>query len=92
VSKRKKQAKKSPLPLVALFVGGAVLIIAALYFAFRGGEQADGTPLLSIDQQVIDYGDVKLDTLVNFTITVTNNGDGVLRFTDDPYIEVAEGC
>jgi len=92
VSKRKAQPKKSPLPLVALIAGGTLLIVAAIYFSFQGGEQDSGTPLLSIDQQVIDFGDVKLDTTVSFAITVTNNGDGVLRFTDEPSIQVVEGC
>jgi hypothetical protein len=28
----------------------------------------------------------------SFAIQVTNNGNGALRFKEDPYIEVVEGC
>ena len=92
MSKRQKQPKKSSLPVIALAVGGLLLVAGAIYFFIQGGEQGSGTPSLSVDPQVIDYGDVKLDTPVNFTMTVTNQGDGVLRFKEEPFIQVVEGC
>jgi len=45
-----------------------------------------------VDQEVIDYGDVKLETNLTFAVKVTNTGDGTLRFREEPYIEVREGC
>ena len=40
----------------------------------------------------IDYGYVKFGETRTFEIKVTNTGDGSLRFTEKPYIEVLEGC
>jgi hypothetical protein len=68
-----------------------LIVAAALIFLF----QKDGTggrPSLVVEEQTIEYGDVKLDTELTFEIKVTNKGDAVLRFKEQPYIEVLEGC
>lgn len=90
--RRQRQEKKFPLPLLAL---GLVLIMAAaaiLFLQNPSGGGTGGTPKLAVQPEKIDYGDVKLDTELTFEFTVTNDGDGVLRFTEQPYIEVLEGC
>jgi len=92
-SKRRKQQKKSINPVVWFIGGGVLLIVAALFLAFGGNDDNDGgTPALAVDQQTIDYGEVKLNTNLTFEIKVTNTGDGTLRFREEPYIEVREGC
>ena len=90
-SRRRKQQKRSLNPLIWLMGGGVLLIAAALFLAFGGGS-GGGTPALAVDKQTIDYGDVKLATDLTFEIKVTNTGDGTLRFREEPYIEVREGC
>jgi hypothetical protein len=95
--KTKKQKKrKFPLPLLILFgVGGFLLVAAMVLFTGRNRDNAaigDSTPMLKVDQERIDYGDVKFNTPKTFTITVTNIGDKELRFTKEPYIKVLEGC
>ncbi len=87
--KRQKQRKTFPWPLV--FLGGILLIVAAFFFANRGGD-GGGTPSIAVDQEKIDYGDVKFGVNKTFAIKVTNTGNGTLRFKEDPYIEVLEGC
>ena len=87
--KRQKYRKSFPWPLVAF--GGVLLILAAVLFANRGGD-GGGTPSIAVDQQKIDYGDVKFNTNKSFAIKVTNTGSGTLRFKEEPYIEVVEGC
>ena len=87
--KHKRQRKSFPWSLVA--IGGVLLIIAAFFLANRGGDSG-GTPSIAVDQQKIDYGDVKFDVEKTFAIKVTNTGDGTLRFKEEPYIEVLEGC
>jgi len=85
--KYSKQKKAFPWPLVAL--GGVLLVMAAFFFASQDG---GGTPAIQVDQQNIDYGYVKYDEARSFAIKVTNTGDGKLRFKEQPYIEVVEGC
>jgi len=88
---RQRQPKKFISPLTLMIGGGVLLIAAALFIAFGNGD-GGGTPALAVDQEVIDYGNVKLDTNLTFAIKVTNTGDGTLRFKEEPYIEVREGC
>lgn len=89
-NKRQKQRKSFPWTLVV--IGGVLLIIAAFFFANRGGGDGGGTPSITVDQQKIDYGDVKFGVNKTFAIKVTNTGDGMLRFKEEPYVEVLEGC
>jgi len=87
--KRQKQRKSFPWMLVT--IGGILLMIVAFFFANQNGD-GGGTPSIAVDQQKIDYGDVKFGVNKTFAIKVTNTGDGTLRFKEDPYIEVLEGC
>ena len=87
--KKQKQRKSFPWPLVVL--GGILLIVAAFFFTNQGGD-GGGTPSIAVDQQKIDYGDVNFNVEKTFAIKVTNTGDGTLRFKEEPYIEVLEGC
>jgi hypothetical protein len=92
---RRKQQMKAINPVIWFIGGGVFLIAAALFLAFggnSGGDTGGGTPALAVDKQTIDYGDVKLATDLTFEIKVTNTGDGTLRFKEEPYIEVREGC
>ena len=88
--RKREQAKKFPWLLVVL--GGGLLVLAALLFANRSGDTGGGTPMIAVDQNRIDYGYVKFGENRQFTLQVTNTGDGTLRFKQDPYIEVLEGC
>ncbi len=88
--KYKKQKPKNNFPWLFVALGGVLLIVAAFLFANQSG--GGGTPSLAVDQKQIDYGDVKLNTEKTFAIKVTNTGDGTLRFKEQPYIEVLEGC
>ena len=88
--KKQKQKNKPFLPLIVL--GGVLLIAAAFYFANQGVGDNGGTPSIAVDQQKIDYGDVKFGVNKTFAIKITNTGDDTLRFKEEPYIEVLEGC
>ena len=85
--KYRKQRGNIPWLLVAL--GGGLLLLAAILFANRSG---GGTPSISVDQKKIDYGYVKFGETKAFTVKITNRGDGTLRFQEQPYIEIVEGC
>ena len=88
-NKRYKKQKKKNFPWLLLALGGILVAAAAFLFAQQDG---GGTPSIAVDQQKIDYGDVKFGVNKTFAIQVTNTGDGTLRFKEDPYIEVVEGC
>lgn len=86
--RKHKQQKNFPWLLVVL--GGGLLLLVAVLFARNGG--GTGTPSLAVDQNQIDYGYVKFGENRQFALQVTNTGDGTLRFKEQPYIEVLEGC
>ena len=96
--KHRRGQRSVPWPLFAF--GGILLILAAFLFATRGGGTAEGagsvdtggTPRIAVEPQKIDYGYVKFGNDETFKIKVTNSGGGALRFSDQPYVEVLEGC
>ena len=75
-----------------MIVLGVVILAGAILMLLLQGRAEQGIPVLAVDPQQIEYGDVKLNTELTFEIKVTNQGNGVLRFKDQPYIEVLEGC
>ena len=87
--KYRKQRASFPWPFVAF--GGVLLLLAAFFLASRNGA-GGGTPSIVVDQQKIDYGYVKFGETRSIAIRVTNNGDGTLRFKENPFIEIVEGC
>lgn len=95
--KRPKQVKKS-FPLWLIISGLALVSVAVIVLLSSGGNQkADievtGSPRLKVEQDVYDYGDVKLGGVpIRTVVKVTNVGDEPLRFKEAPYIEVLEGC
>lgn len=93
-SKRRKQKQTVSTPVFILMIGGALLLAAGIMFGLQrvGNDVGGGMPALAVDQEVIEYGDVKFNTNLTFEIKVTNTGDGTLKFKEDPYIEVREGC
>jgi hypothetical protein len=90
--KQKRQKQRKSFPWTFVVFGGILLIVAAFFFANQGGDGGGGTPSITVDQQKIDYGDVKFGVEKTFAIKVTNTGDGTLRFKEEPYIEILEGC
>jgi len=93
MSKQRTKKKTNFIPLIALAaVGGLLLIVMAVFLGQKNQDTGGGTPVIAVDQQIIEYGDVKFNVQKTFTIKVTNNGDGTLRFKEAPYIQVLEGC
>jgi hypothetical protein len=89
--KYRKQKQRKNFPWLLAVLGGGLLLLAAVLFANRSGD-GGGTPSIAVDEQKIDYGYVKYGETRSFAVRVTNTGDGTLRFKDQPYIEVLEGC
>ena len=89
--KYKKQNGRKNFPWFLTILGGGLLLLAAILFTRNNGTDS-GTPSIAVDQERIDYGYVKFGETRQFAIKVTNTGDGMLRFKEQPYIEVREGC
>jgi hypothetical protein len=89
--KYRKQKQQKNFPWLLAVLGGGLLLLAAVLFA-RGGGSGGGRPSIQVDQDKIDYGYVKFGENRQFALQVTNIGDGNLRFKEQPYIEVLEGC
>jgi hypothetical protein len=83
-------------PLWFALAGAALLLVAAWAALSRGQAKtqtgASGPPRASVDNTLIDYGDVRLGTPIQTTVNITNTGGKPLVFTEKPYIEVQEGC
>ncbi len=90
IKRQKEQTRK--LIRIILSMGGLLLLAVAALIFFQNNDFGGGTPRLTVDQQFFDFGDVKNYTEKSFTITVTNTGDGILRFSEDPFVQVVEGC
>lgn len=92
MSKKNKRHTKKKFPWSLVTIGAVLVVMAAFFIYNQGGDNDSGTPSIAVDQQKIDFGYIKLGEYRNFKIKVTNNGSGVLRFKETPYIEVLQGC
>jgi hypothetical protein len=106
--RRRKKSNNNMTWIVAGAVGLVVLVAAALALrsgsdngSGSGQKQFDanfepevsGAPRVEVVQDdVIDYGDVKLGTTVTTTYNVRNVGDEPLAILGEPVVELVEGC
>ena len=87
----------APLLIV---LAGIVLVAGALFAVWKSGQSSgpqvpvdvNGAPSLKVDQDRVDLGDVPLGKTVSVSFQLSNVGDQPLRFSQTPYVEVAEGC
>jgi cell division septal protein FtsQ len=94
---RRKRQRKT---LIALIAAGLLLFTSGIFIANNTLEdkpdpaliEVSGQPSLRVDQELIDYGDVKLNTSLTFALELTNVGDEPLEISQDPYVEVVDGC
>ena len=77
-----------------------MFLIGAAFLILRGNQnpqtlaaiEVQGTPSLKVDKEQVDLGDVTLGQTVKVSFHLTNVGDQPLRFSEQPYVEVVEGC
>jgi hypothetical protein len=97
VSRHNTPRSKAPLLIIA---GGVALVAIAGLLIFGGGTPASppaavevsGAPALKVDKEKVDVGDVRLGESVTVNFELANAGDQPLRFTEQPYVTVVEGC
>jgi cell division septal protein FtsQ len=95
--RRQKRQRNTFVMLIAggllLLAGGFAMVKTALSNKADSSKiEVSGQPSLKVDQELIDYGDVKLNTNLTFALNLTNVGDEPLKISADPYVEVKEGC
>ena len=93
-------SRRSPLLLIVV-AGAVVLVLAGLVLLLSrpsptgtsGGpaETARG-PRLAVDQEKIDFGEVKVNQMVKARFVLTNAGDQPLQIAGEPAVRVVEGC
>lgn len=91
-SERPAPPRRGPLLLVAV---GLVLLGAVAVLAWRSAAppaSANGSPSLKADRSRVDLGDVRLGETVSVSFELKNTGTGPLRFSEQPWVEVVEGC
>jgi len=95
---RDKQRQRNTL---IMLIAGGLLLLASGFTITKNmlANRADpslievrGQPSLKVDQELIDFGDVKLNTNLTFELQLTNVGDQPLKISDPPFVEVKEGC
>jgi hypothetical protein len=99
IKKNHGHSTKSNLALY-IVLGGIVLVVAALFALWKSGQpelasvpvEVKGQPSLKVDQERLDFGNVKLGQTVTASFILSNAGDQTLRITDKPTILVVEGC
>jgi hypothetical protein len=98
---KKKGRSKGPGLIVPLLIvlGGFILVgLAALALGGKESNSSRSIPAgkvgakLQVDQEKIDFGDVKLGEWVTATFMVTNVGDMPLEFKEAPFISIVAGC
>jgi hypothetical protein len=85
-----------------LLIMGGILLLGALVLILPGlgrrgvvdesRVEVAGQPSLRAEPESIDFGVVPLDTPKSFVFDLTNVGDEPLRLSQEPTIEVLEGC
>lgn len=101
-NKPKRYAGKRPrrnntkLPIIVALAGLALVALAVWGLsgkpASKTGIEVTGAPALKADKEKVDLGDVKLGQTVEVSFQLTNVGDKTLRFKEQPFVEVVEGC
>ena len=97
LSKTHQKGKtKSWTPLVPILGAGLLLILgaAAVLQLSKPGSALEqrGSPSLKADVEEINLGDIHVGQTVQASFKITNTGNQPLKFSEAPYIEVAEGC
>ncbi len=92
---RQKQPRWLWLVLGALVLAGGAFVMV---LAGRNGQassykpETTGSSRVSVSQDKIDYGDVKLGSTINTVFDVRNVGDQDLVIQGEPRVEIVEGC
>ena len=94
---RRRATSRNPIWVV---LAGLLLVTAAVRLAFgawrkptsRVAPEVTGAPRMKVSPEKVDLGNVKLGRQVQVDVQLTNVGDQPLRLSQEPWIEIVEGC
>jgi hypothetical protein len=84
--------------MIAALAIAALVVVALSSTAREQSPTADvvidttGTPVLQLDTDFVDFGDVPFNQMVEASFEVTNAGDATLVFAEKPFVELKDGC
>lgn len=93
---RRRGRRRSRLPRFA--AAAALALVGGLYLLYAQRPEEElfvdepGTPRLEVDRDAIDLGDVPVGKWASAAFTITNSGDGRLRFRNAPWVKAVAGC
>lgn len=73
-------------------VGGVLVWLVSRSRTDNVTPEVTGAPSLEVAQELVDYGDVKVNTPVETVFRVRNVGDEALVILGEPQVELVEGC
>ncbi|MBL8155753.1 MAG: DUF1573 domain-containing protein [Anaerolineae bacterium] len=96
---KKPSAPTRPPWLIPVAIIGVVLaVLAVVLLALRGNSstpytpEVSGRPNITVDKEVIDFGEVRFGQPVSAVFTVKNTGDQTLTIQGEPLVELLQGC
>lgn len=96
--RRAAPSPKRSLWLLLVVLGAVLLVAGGVVRFWQRSSQSDVTPLVTgaprvaVSQEVVDYGDVKVNTTIETVFRVRNVGDQPLKILGEPQVELVQGC
>lgn len=84
--------------VVSGVIGAAVLVGLVTWYVYpkpsplSAAAPYQGGPRLAVDTELIDFGPVRFDKVVQARFLLRNVGDQPLQVSANPPVEVVEGC
>lgn len=101
MSKSRTSEVRRPRARSLLIAGISIAsVVVVAMIATLGDESApsdafldtSGTPILQLDSDFMDFGDVPFNQMVSASFEITNSGDAALLFAEEPFVELKDGC
>lgn len=89
--------RRTPWLWVGLMAVGVMALIIVAFALLRDGSNPSAAgghsgPIVAVEKEVFDYGDVKVGTPIETIFRVRNAGNQTLKIAGDPQVELVQGC
>ncbi len=88
-------------PVLVAAIGMVAVLAGAIIWFFSNNQagassdfvpEVSGAPRLEVSEELVDYGDVRLNTNIETVFRVRNVGDRPLQILGEPQVELVQGC